>query len=352
MRIAFVALLPVLFGGFWFLYHRNKMSIVPSYFLTLFLLTATVLGLELVFTQLIASNRLIASVLLVLFLLPFLFLLWFGLYGLVSVLLINTHIMFKKERRSLPHALTFLLALCFIGFSLVTRFAEAIDLPDFIEIFLYAGYFLAAFYFVHIVHYAIASTLCNLARPKHHQQYVIVHGSGLVNGKVPPLLASRVDRAIAFYRKQSLASSPPKLILSGGQGDDELMPEAQAMLDYTLAHGIPRDDILLEAKSKTTLENMLFSKEIMDAQPDTETSPYRCIFSTSNYHLLRTGMYAKIAGLRIDGIGAKTALYYLPNALIREYVAYVVMQKKRHIAWVLFVFFCACILSAVLFLNR
>lgn len=39
--------------------------------------------------------------------------------------------------------------------------------------------------------------------------------------------------------------------MSGGQGPDELLPESVAMKMYALTQGIPDDDILVEAHSKT-----------------------------------------------------------------------------------------------------
>ena len=41
--------------------------------------------------------------------------------------------------------------------------------------------------------------------------------------------------------------------------------------------------------------------------------------------------YAGRAGFSCDGVGGRTAGYYLPNALLREYIAYVVMNKKRYL---------------------
>jgi len=46
--------------------------------------------------------------------------------------------------------------------------------------------------------------------------------------------------------------------------------------------------------------------------------------------LFRAGIYARLAGLNSQGIGSKTAFYYWPNAMIREYVAIVVLERKRH----------------------
>ena len=53
-------------------------------------------------------------------------------------------------------------------------------------------------------------------------------------------------------------------------------------------------------------------------------------FTTNNYHLFRAGLFARMAGLKADGIGAKPLLF-LPNAFIREFIAIVVMYKRRHI---------------------
>lgn len=100
------------------------------------------------------------------------------------------------------------------------------------------------------------------------------------------------------------------------------------MRDYALNLGIPMSATLLEDKSRTTLENMLFSAKIINQQ--THGTPYRAQFCTNNYHLFRAGLFAKQAGLNANGLGAHTALYFLPNATIREYAAIFLMNKKRH----------------------
>jgi len=303
------------------------------------------------YTSLIDNGSIALRILFALILLPLAIVMTFGVYGLIFVLLTNAVVILKRERRTFTHALTLIFALCVIGFTVFTRLFQSVEIPDTIYIYFYAGYFIVVFYFVHIIHYAIASFLANLSRPRYDQQYIIVHGSGLINGKVPPLLASRVDKAIQFYNKQKQVFHAPKLILSGGQGSDEPIAEARAMMEYASLKGIPEDDILLEDKSKTTMQNMKFSKQIMDNDATAGEKPYRCIFCTSNYHLLRTGMYARVAGLKINGIGSKTALYYLPNALIREYIAYVVMHKKRHMMFALTCFLCAFTISMILTIS-
>lgn len=100
-------------------------------------------------------------------------------------------------------------------------------------------------------------------------------GGGLKNGKVTPLLAARVDAALKFAWKQSKTGrKPPLLIMSGGQGEDEPLSEAEAMKEYAMEQGYDESRILLEDQSGNTAENMKFSREIMEEH--SEGKPYRC----------------------------------------------------------------------------
>ena len=144
-------------------------------------------------------------------------------------------------------------------------------------------------------------------------------------------MARRIDKAIDFYDRQKEVRPPPKLVLSGGKGPDETCSEAEAMKIYALGKGVPDNHLLLETKSVSTSENMKLSKEVMDS--DSGGGHYRCIYATNNYHVLRAGILARKEELRIDGIGAGTAFYYLPNAILREYIAYLYIHLKRNIVF-------------------
>ncbi|WP_251037469.1 YdcF family protein [Paenibacillus albidus] len=160
-----------------------------------------------------------------------------------------------------------------------------------------------------------------------NQDFIIVLGSGLIGNRVPPLLAGRLERAIAFYHKQGRVHAPPRFVVSGGQGSDERIAEAEAMRRYLRERSIPDEHILVEDKSVNTMENMILSKAVMDSRQ----LEYSCIFVTNNFHLFRAGLYARMAGLRADGLGSRTALYYLPNAFIREYIAVLALHKRLHL---------------------
>lgn len=345
MNLYAVAGLAVFLLGLVFalVFHRNKTSLWGG-----FLLWCFVAGLGFLLTLLAVRTGFMPLLWLVALLALFIsFTLLFGVFGLIVFLLFNARLVWRREGHSVANALTLLLALGLIALLVLDFVVISFALPVWVYWVQWGLHVLLVCYFVHIAVFFTSVMLCNCARPAKKQNYIVVLGSGLVNGKVPPLLAGRINRAIAFYNAQKKLRTPPKLVMSGGQGEDEPVAEAVAMQRYALAKGVPPGDILTETQSKNTEENLRFSKIIMDA--DAQNSPYNCIYATSNYHLLRGGLYARRAGLAINGIGAKTALYYLPNALLREYMGYLAMHAKRHIIMAASLFLCSVLVAALLY---
>ncbi len=165
--------------------------------------------------------------------------------------------------------------------------------------------------------------------PPLRQDYVLILGCAIKkDGSLYPLIKGRADKAIDFYHRQKNATGvAPVLVPSGGQGSDEVMAEGEAVRRYLLSQGIPESDILAETKSANTLENMRFSKALIDER----TENARVIFSTTNYHVFRSGILAGDVGLKTDGIAGKTKWYFWPNAQIREFVGLLVRNWKLHL---------------------
>ena len=154
--------------------------------------------------------------------------------------------------------------------------------------------------------------------------YVIVLGAGLGRrGQVTPLLASRLERGRQVWEALAARGGSPVLIVSGGQGSDERVPEAEAMAAYLAERGFPAASLVREDRSRTTEENLAFSKAIMDAarpaSPGGRDS--RCVIVTSSYHVFRTAIIARKAGIRGQVTGSRTAGYYWPSAMLREFAA-------------------------------
>lgn len=150
--------------------------------------------------------------------------------------------------------------------------------------------------------------------------FVIVLGAGLrPGGGVPPLLANRLQRGREVWDAldRQAADFRPMLILSGGKGDDERRSEASAMAAWLVERGFPADRLQLEDQSRTTEENLTFSKAIIDdLRPGA-----RVMVVTSDFHAFRAALLARRLGIRGQVTGARVAGYYRPSALLREFAA-------------------------------
>ena len=179
----------------------------------------------------------------------------------------------------------------------------------------------------------IATLYCNIRAAKHiptyDQDFIIILGSKIKkDGSLTPLLQARVDKAIEFGNKQ-YEETKKKIVYvpSGGKGSDEVIAEAEAIKKYLISKGIKEDQIIIEDKSTSTIENMKFSKDkIEEINKEAKVS-----FSTTNYHVFRSGVIANEQGLDCEGMGSKTKWYFYTNALIREIIANLVQEKRKHI---------------------
>lgn len=158
-------------------------------------------------------------------------------------------------------------------------------------------------------------------KKKRNADYIIVLGAGIIGSRVTPLLAARIEKGIELlcYNPNAV------LIMSGGQGSGEDIPESKAMADYALDKGVGVEKIILEQKSVSTEENLRFSRKLMNKQ-----NP-RIVIVTTAYHMLRALILAKRQGIRCVGFGAKTKWYFTLNAFIREFVGYLGLTWKKHI---------------------
>ena len=262
-------------------------------------------------------------------------------------LIYNGVILLKREGRSKANYLSMglgFLILLFFGI-VALRLTNTSDLfytnhlINLIFLFILYSYFIFGFAFAGFLLYSI---LYLIIPKKKHYDFIIIHGAGLLDGeKVTPLLKRRIDKAVEAYHNSK--NPHIKIIASGGQGVDEKISEAQAITNYLLTDtDVPRDAIVLENQSRTTYENLLYSKKLGEKLV---ASP-QFLFVTNDYHVFRTSTYARKLKMKGDGLGCRTAGYYIPSAFIREYVALCVKLK-----W-LFMFFYGLLFLALLFLYK
>jgi len=97
------------------------------------------------------------------------------------------------------------------------------------------------------------------------------------------------------------------------------------MKGYLLSQGVPEERIIEEDRSASTFENMKFSKQkILETGKEGKIA-----FSTTNYHVFRSGLYARRVKMRAVGMGAKTKWYFWPNAAVREFVGLLTEHRGK-----------------------
>ncbi|MEU9098276.1 ElyC/SanA/YdcF family protein [Streptomyces sp. NPDC048361] len=248
-----------------------------------------------------------------------------GACTLPFLLLANGVKMIRREGRSPANLLSLLAGLGILGLValLITAVASGSRTLAIagVTLTLIVGY--VSFLFFCFIAYAF---LYGRLQPRKNLDYVVVLGCGLAEGdQVPPLLASRLDRARRVYDAQLARGNSPLIIVSGGKGSDEQVPEAHAMAEYLAARGVPAEYILREDRSRTTEENLRYSAELMSAgSPD-----YTCVIVTNNYHAFRAALTARATGVDGQVVGAATAAYFWPSATLREFAA--VFLAHKHI---------------------
>ena len=147
--------------------------------------------------------------------------------------------------------------------------------------------------------------------------YVIVLGARVRGAKISNSLKQRLDRAIEYSEEYPNTV----LVLSGGKGPGEEISEARAMYEYLQYNGIPEDKLLIEDQSSDTVQNIEFSRTVIDRQeynkaqaarahlmefyrerPDGDT--IRIGILTSNYHVFRAEAIARRQGDRAGRRGS------------------------------------------------
>lgn len=266
----------------------------------------------------------------------------------IGFLLINTIVVVRNNGFSLTSMLPFLMAGFLVLLIASPTIVNYFD-PDVRHIIVFVlGLFTLeglwfSFTFMALLFY---SWVYRLLPRRRQYDYIIIHGAGLDGPRPTPLLAGRIDKALELWKKQHQHG---KFVVSGGQGADEIVSEAQAMRDYLLEKGVSADAILMEDKSTTTWENLRYSLAIINADratgvdatssaavassgdvtttasdvsgTATSSSGFTTAVVTSDFHVFRCAEYAHNLGIKADGIGSHTKGWYWPTAFIREFIA-------------------------------
>ena len=229
-------------------------------------------------------------------------------------------------------AIAFVMPFCAFTLACVAFFGYKV-LPKWLKGVLCAGmsFFLATY--IAFLSYSLATAASSKARldalPKDEQLTVMIFGC-YVRGEEPGrTLTTRLDAALSLLKRYQNADC----IVSGGQGSNEAISEAEAMRRYLVSRGIAEERITLEDRSTNTSENLEYTFAILtgsesdgsaastpgspassnstDSAQSVDTDGRRLVGVSSEYHLPRIRMLSRALGREIGN----TLIYTL-----REYM--------------------------------
>ena len=139
---------------------------------------------------------------------------------------------------------------------------------------------------------------------------VIVLGCEVKGDRPSLMLTGRMDTAVSVLRARPEAVC----VVSGGKGENEMISEAECMFRYMTARGIEPSRILLEDRSTSTRENLLFSSEILRK----EGLKTNVAIVTNEFHACRASLIARACGLHPGIVAAGTPWWLFPTFYVRE----------------------------------
>ena len=149
--------------------------------------------------------------------------------------------------------------------------------------------------------------------PKEQVEYMVVLGAK-VNADGPSV--SLWDRICGAY--EYMEEHPDVIaIVSGGQGTDEPITEAECMYRELVSLGIDPKRIWREEEAESTWENMQFTLNLIEER--TGQRPQKLGVLSSEYHLFRASLFAKACNVEFVGIPARTSrISQMINHFMRE----------------------------------
>lgn len=136
----------------------------------------------------------------------------------------------------------------------------------------------------------------------------LVFGAGLSGSEPSPLLAERLDTAVALYRQGKV-----KRILVSGDNSDRYHDETEAMRRYAVDQGIPPADLLQDDWGLSTYDSCVRAREVFHLE--------QVLLVTQRFHLPRATFIANSVGLDARGVPADPASRQGSPYALRELIS-------------------------------
>lgn len=175
---------------------------------------------------------------------------------------------------------------------------------------------------------SVCAAICPKKLPDPPPDILLILGCAIKNHSISKELKRRLDYAVQITAD---TKQPVSFLLCGGDTAKNGFTEASKMREYLLQLGIEENRIILEDTSSTTVENFKNAADILKRYPSKQIA-----FLTSEYHVFRSSLCARSAGIPLHGIGCPTPLLRVPASYIREAIAWTSKLKLLLCIYTLF----------------
>jgi uncharacterized SAM-binding protein YcdF (DUF218 family) len=117
---------------------------------------------------------------------------------------------------------------------------------------------------------------------------IVVLGAAQYNGRPSTILKARLDHGIELYQ----SGLGRYFVVTGGKAEGDRTTEAASARAYAISRGVPADAILVEDRSRTTLESLRRVASLLRGQGLATT-----LFVSDRTHMLRVLRIARDEGL-------------------------------------------------------
>lgn len=121
---------------------------------------------------------------------------------------------------------------------------------------------------------------------------IVVLGAAEYRGRPSPVLEARLNHALFLYL-QGLA---PRILTTGGKGNDPTYSEGEVAHAYLSRHGVPSEAILVESEGGSTVQSLAGAVEIMRRM-----KLQSCIVVSDGYHIYRVKKMLETEGMKAYG---------------------------------------------------
>lgn len=169
-------------------------------------------------------------------------------------------------------------------------------------------------FIIYAVIITIAMIIASHIKPKDNATAVMLGNRATKDGP-SDLLKGRIIATKAYLdsTKDTIA------VLSGGKTKKDYIAEGVCAYNTLANLGVNTDRLIVEDKSLSTYENILFSYRIIESSQKEKN----LAIATDPFHQLRARLIVRKLGIKahIGAVNSKTSFLYIPTYYVREWIA-------------------------------